>query len=329
MTPSRVCRIAVAVVAATVVLLPGQVAAADPPDTVPPGPPGRPVITGITYTGATMTWAPATDDRGVITEYAIWQRTPDRGDMLYNVARTTSFRFGGLTPGTSYTFFLRASDGQNYGAASEPVTFRTLTAPVESQPPSRPGTPVVTALTPTSAELRWAPSTDNVAVIRYLIYRVFGTQQTLFSYGYEDATGRLNVLVPDLDYTVVVVAEDPAGNRSAPSAPLRLRTPPDPAAACRVAFAGPTPGMPSTYRLAVTYTGPGRMHWSVRFTLPAGTVVAWSWSAGWQQVGDQVVFWYEGWADSLAPGETLTLDMALTGPGRPDPATVRLNGAAC
>lgn len=321
-------RLCVLVVVAATVLLPARPAAADPPDTVPPGPPGRPVVTEITYTGATMTWAPATDDRGVV-EYGIWQRTPDRGDMFYNATRATTFRFGGLAPGTTYTFFVRASDTSNSGPASPPVTFQTPVAPVESQPPSRPGAPAVTALTPTGAVLTWAPATDNVAVIRYLIYRLSGANRVLFTYAYA-ATGQLNFLVPDLDYAFVVVAEDPAGNRSEPSDVVRLRPPPAPAAACRVAFAGPTPGMPTMYRVAVTYTGTAAtMHWSVRLALPAGTTVASSWSAAFAQTGGEVTFWYEGWADTLIPGETINLDMSLSGPGRPNTTAVRLNGAPC
>jgi hypothetical protein len=84
------------------------------------------------------------------------------------------------------------------------------------------------------------------------------------------------------------------------------------------------------YRVAVTYTGTSAaMRWSVRMPLPAGTTVAWSWSAAFEQAAGQVTFWYEGWADTLVPGETINLDAALTGPGRPDTAAVRLNGAPC
>lgn len=331
MPRTRLLGIAVAALAA-VAIVPGRPAAAVPADlvdTVPPGPPGPPVVTEIGYTGATMSWAPATDDSGVITEYGIWRRTPDRGDMFYNATSAPSFRFGGLTPGTTYTFFVRASDGHNTGPASAPVTFQTLTAPAESQPPSQPGTPTVTAIEPTGATLSWTPATDNVAVTRYLIYRLAGTTRLLFAYAYEPNV-RLNFLVPDREYMFVVVAEDPAGNRSEPSGPLRLRPPPDPAATCRLAFAGPNPVLPGEYRVAVTYTGATAvMHWSVRFTLPAGTTVTQSWSAGWEQAADQVTFWYDGWADVLTPGETITLDMVLAGPGSPDPASLRLNGAAC
>lgn len=315
------------VAAAMVVLAALPATVDDPPDTSPPGPPGRPVITDVTYTGATMTWAPAADDRGVV-QYGIWQRTPDRGDMFYNATSATTFRFGGLTPGTAYTFFVVASDSRNNGPASPAVTFQTRTAPAESQPPSRPGAPTVTAITPTTAELAWAPSTDNVAVIRYLVYRVSGATRTLFAYGDASATTRLQYLVPDRDYALVVVAEDPAGNRSEASSAVRLRPPPDPTASCRVAFSGPNPTMPGTRRLAVTYTGAAAvMHWSVRFALPAGTTVNWSWSAAWEQAADEVVFWYEGWADMLTPGETLNLDMSVTGTG--SPSGVRLNGVPC
>ncbi|MEH1124390.1 fibronectin type III domain-containing protein [Micromonospora sp. CPCC 206061] len=320
-------RLAVATLA-MVAILPAQPAAADSPDTAPPGPPGRPTVTDITYTDATMTWAPAVDDRGVV-QYGIWRRTPDRGDMFYNATSATTFRFGGLTPGTSYTFFVVASDERNNGPASPAVTFQTRTAPAESEPPNQPGTPTVTAISPATAELAWTPSTDNVAVIRYLVYRLSGTTRTLFTYADAAANVRLQFLVPDRDYAFVVVAEDPAGNRSEASGTVRLRPPPDPAAACRVASAGPSPAMPGMHRVAVTYTGAAAvMRWSVRLVLPAGTTISWAWSA-WEQDGGEVVFWYEGWADTLTPGETINLDMALTGPGLPDPASVRLNGATC
>ncbi|ONI85024.1 endoglucanase [Saccharothrix sp. ALI-22-I] len=90
-------------------------------DSQPPTVPGGPFASAITATGATVTWAPSTDNEGV-AGYDIL-----RSDGT--VAATTtgvSYQLTGLTPDTAYTFTVRAKDTSgNVSAPSTAVAFRT------------------------------------------------------------------------------------------------------------------------------------------------------------------------------------------------------------
>jgi glucose/arabinose dehydrogenase len=92
----------------------------------------------------------------------------------------------------------------------------------DTQPPSVPGQPVVDKLTPTSVDVHWAPSTDNVGVAFYDIIKegqvcgtVPGTQ----------TNGTCGGLTPDFDYGIYIVARDAAGNASPGSPKTQIHTP--------------------------------------------------------------------------------------------------------
>ena len=92
----------------------------------------------------------------------------------------------------------------------------------DTEPPSQPGQPVVDNLTPTSADLHWAPSTDNVGVAFYDLVKegqvcgtVPGTQ----------TSGTCSGLSPDFDYGLYIVARDAAGNSSPGSDKVQVHTP--------------------------------------------------------------------------------------------------------
>jgi glucose/arabinose dehydrogenase len=92
----------------------------------------------------------------------------------------------------------------------------------DTEPPSTPGQPVVDKLTPTSADLHWAPSTDNVGVAFYDLIKegqvcgtVPGTQ----------TNGTCSGLSPDFDFGLYIVARDAAGNPSPGSPKVQVHTP--------------------------------------------------------------------------------------------------------
>jgi mannan endo-1,4-beta-mannosidase len=98
------------------------------PDTEKPTRPGTPTASDITSTGARLTWTASTDDRGV-TEYDIFRSAASGGGRVANSA-TNSVTLTGLTPDTSYTFYVVALDAAgNTSDPSNPVTFRTASAP--------------------------------------------------------------------------------------------------------------------------------------------------------------------------------------------------------
>ncbi|MEU8382083.1 cellulose binding domain-containing protein [Streptosporangium sp. NPDC048865] len=100
-----------------------------PPDTVPPTRPGTPAASAITSSGATLTWTASTDAAGV-SGYDVY-REAGATDVKVGSPTSASFALTGLTPDTSYTFYVIARDGAgNSSTASVPVTFRTLTGPV-------------------------------------------------------------------------------------------------------------------------------------------------------------------------------------------------------
>lgn len=99
-----------------------------PADTVPPTRPGTPAASSITSSGATLSWTPSTDAVGV-SGYDVY-REAGTTDVKVGSPTSPSFALTGLTPDTSYTFYVIARDAAgNASTASGPVTFRTLTGP--------------------------------------------------------------------------------------------------------------------------------------------------------------------------------------------------------
>ncbi len=93
----------------------------DPDDTTAPTAPGAPTVSGITGTGATLTWAASTDDVGV-TRYTV----RDAAGATVATASGTTATLTGLTSSTTYTVEVVARDAAgNVSAASPRVTFTT------------------------------------------------------------------------------------------------------------------------------------------------------------------------------------------------------------
>lgn len=91
-------------------------------DTTPPTTPGTPVISGITQTGATITWTASTDNVGV-TGYEVQTAT---GVRLTSTTGTT-VTLANLTPDTAYSVRVIATDAAgNLSTPSATVSFRTL-----------------------------------------------------------------------------------------------------------------------------------------------------------------------------------------------------------
>ena len=325
---------AAAVLASAVVVLAIMVqvtaapAGAAPVDTTAPSVPGTPVATQITETSALLTWRPSVDDTAV-TQYEIWYLR-DGGNGFYNNTSVPSFRFSALTPNTSYTWMVRASDGRNQSGFSASVTFRTDPAPQETEPPSAPGAPGATQVAATTATLAWAPSTDNASEPNYLVYAgAEGVGNTTVVGGGSEPATRVNQLIPDLRYDFHVVARDVSGNVSPRSPTTRVRTAVDPTASCRATYQ-PEPGG-GTAIVRVTNTGPAPLSgWSVRFAFTGDQRILFATYAA-AQTGRDVVAWWSGWSDVFSVGETLDLRLYLASPVPATSAATGfiLNGAPC
>ncbi|WP_405600423.1 PQQ-dependent sugar dehydrogenase [Streptomyces sp. NBC_01410] len=145
------------------------VTASGPADTEKPTPPAdlrkdkEPTASTVS-----LAWGASTDNVKV-TGYDIYQH----GQLMKSVdGSTLAATVEGLNPETSYDWTVFARDAAaNVSAASNAVTIATLPAPPDNEAPSIPGNLRSTGKTATSVDLAWNPSTDNVKVTGYDIYR--------------------------------------------------------------------------------------------------------------------------------------------------------------
>lgn len=90
-------------------------------DITPPTAPTNLTYSNVTSTTVDLTWDASSDNLGV-TRYSV-----SYGDTTIDTASTsTSYRVTGLTPGTTYTFTVRAHDTNSLSESSSPVTVTTL-----------------------------------------------------------------------------------------------------------------------------------------------------------------------------------------------------------
>jgi chitodextrinase len=186
-------------------------------DVTPPNPPS--LHLGIrTQTSISLSWFGHGDNdtAGPLT-YLL--STPD-GILPYTGQWTD--RFDDLTPGTTYSFSVRARDRS--GNVSEPSNVVTVT--MDATPPSPP--PGLT-FDPTTRILSWQPATDDVDPPSQLTYRVYANGQPVHLV-FEPGTGTSVDLGLEIDcgntppngaYTVT--ATDVTGNESTPSNPVEVR----------------------------------------------------------------------------------------------------------
>jgi chitodextrinase len=167
-------------------------------------------------TGASLTWGAATDDTGV-TGYIV-----RRNGTQIAAPATTTFADTGLSAGTTYAYTVAARDaaGNVSSAASASVT--TASAP-DTTPPSQPAGFTAVATGPTSVNLSWTASTDNVGVTGYIVRRNGAQIATPATTSFAD-TG----LSAATTYTYTVAARDAAGNvSSAAGASVTTASAPD------------------------------------------------------------------------------------------------------
>ena len=141
-------------------------------DTTAPTISGR-TATNITGSSAQITWTtnePATSrvEYGLTTAYGSSTTLDPTLVTAHSVALT------GLAPNTTYNYRVRSIDAAGNERVSANSTFKTAAA-ADTVPPSTPTGLTATAVSATQINLSWNPSTDNVGVTGYQIFRN-GTQ---------------------------------------------------------------------------------------------------------------------------------------------------------
>ncbi|MEV4843809.1 glycoside hydrolase family 44 protein [Micromonospora matsumotoense] len=294
-------------------------------------------------------------DQGKLAVYAA-ERAADKALTLVVVNKTgdeltAPVALTGASAGTAQVYrysganlagVVRAAD-QPVGATGFTATFPAnsithLVLPrgddADTEAPTAPGRPVAGAVTTDSIALSWAPATDRVGVTGYDVHRVEGTGTEKLG----SATGTsftATGLTADTAYTFVVTARDAAGNVSAASPGLTVRTAPvsTPTGGCQVSYAVSSswPGG-FTGQLTITNTGAAALDgWQLDFDFPAaGQQVGHGWSATWKQAGASVTAESLSWNGRLAPGASTAIGFNGTWTGsNPVPAAFTLNGQRC
>jgi hypothetical protein len=132
--------------------------------------------------------------------------------------------------GTAPLGRLRLGDGTTshvFDVAFDEVLARV---PDDVDPPTQPQALTAGSVSASAIALTWSPSQDNTAVADYTVYRSDSGAPsapiaTVTTTSFNDTT-----VSPSTSYTYAVDASDEYGNRSVPSAPLEVMTPPAEAA---------------------------------------------------------------------------------------------------
>jgi mannan endo-1,4-beta-mannosidase len=193
----------------------------------------------------------------------------------------------------------------------------TATAgPVDTTPPSLPGAPTASNLTPTGFTATWGPATDNVGVTGYLLLLTGpsqGVSQTVLVTG---LTYTFTNLAPG-GYSIGAAAVDAAGNKSLfvshpviimlPTAAPPTSTPPT--------SAPPPGGCVASYRIVSQWTGGFQgevtvrnttatafQTWTASWTFANGQRINQLWNGSFTQSGANVSATHIGWNSLIPPG---------------------------
>ncbi len=181
-------------------------------DTIAPTAPTGLAATNVTMTSFTLTWLAATDNVAV-TGYSIYKN----GVLLGTTTTARTFNVTGLTLATTYNMTVVAKDAAaNLSPASAVLAVNTA---ADTQAPTVPAGLAAAAITPTGFTLTWTPSTDNVGVTGYDIYKngvLAGSTTTATSLS-------LTGLTSGTTYSMTVTAKD-AASISVASAALSVTT---------------------------------------------------------------------------------------------------------
>ena len=205
-------------------------------DTSPPAAPHNLRVSGSTESAISVAWDAAVDDRGV-AEYRL-----SVNDVDIRTTTATAATFTGLACGRSYVVKVVAADAAGNVSPSASVIAPTAVCPTsggsaDTQAPTTPSSLVRRDGTATSITLSWKPSTDNVGVAGYGIYRgttkVGGLERDCVRRrGARRAATSYTLSVDAVDVSglrsgraTIVAATEPCQDTQPPSAPTGLASP--------------------------------------------------------------------------------------------------------
>ncbi|MET0419076.1 MAG: cellulose binding domain-containing protein [Actinoplanes sp.] len=281
----------------------------------PPTAPSDLRVTAVTSGSVTLSWTAATPGSIPLAGYdfTINQafndiiRTESVGDV------TTATLTAWITPTGQYSIRVAArTTAGTRSLSSNTVTFVT--------PPSAPTGLRVTAAVPGATSLAWSPSTDDVGVTGYEVYRFNGLYISTLVATVDGTTHTAPPATPsDIWY---VRARDAAGNLSAASNIVTAQTPP---ATCRVTYAV-TARWAGGFVADVTVSNTTAVSgWALALTYAGDQRVSSSWNATFTQSGATVTVTGARWNQSIPAGGSASAGLLgswTTGAEKPSAAVL-------
>lgn len=175
----------------------------------------KPILTAVSPSSVRVDWDPSTALSGN-SFYQVLRNGDNAG-----TTRGTTFTDDGLASGTYYAYSVQVVDGS--GQKSDPSPYAIIKTPPgipgDLVPPSVPIWQTAVATSPTSVQVSWLPSSDNVTVASYRVYRNNVLATTTQSTAFTDTD-----LTPSTVYTYRITAVDISGNVSDYSASKNATT---------------------------------------------------------------------------------------------------------
>ena len=197
------------------------------PDTTPPTPPTQLTAVPVSSQQINLAWAASTDDIGV-AGYKIYRGPSTSSLSLIGSAAATSTVFSDMSvsPGQTYYYAVAAFDGASNNSAQSAIA---IASPLpDLLAPSAPTHLAAVAVSMTQINLSWSPSTDNVAVSGYKVFRGASAQSlTLIASMPGTTWNDTNSIAPGTTYYYAVAAYDSSGNNSLQSAQISASSLPD------------------------------------------------------------------------------------------------------
>ena len=255
--------------------------------------------------------------------YLAWSWSGNGGGVEY-LDLVTGFDAAQLT-----SWGQRAVNGANGIRATSREASVYGGGPVDTAPPSTPGTPAASNVTASSATLTWAAATDVVGVSGYDVVRVNGSTETAAGSSTTTST-TITGLTAGTTYSFAVYARDAAGNRSARSNTVTVTT--GTGGGCSVAYdvTGQWQGgFQGDVTVRNTTTAPVN-GWTLQWSFANGQVISQLWHGIPTQNGAQVQVRNQTWNPVIAAGGSLSLGFTASHNGtNTEPTAFTLNGVGC
>ncbi|MEK6968501.1 MAG: S8 family serine peptidase [Nanoarchaeota archaeon] len=184
-------------------------------DSTPPSAPSNLQVVDLASSYVTLAWSASVDNIGVQEYWII------RNGVTIGSSTSTLFTDYSVSPSTAYSYQVVAVDTSGNPSAGSNVAFVNTPAAPDTQPPSAPSNLRLSSVSSTQVNILWNPSSDNVGVVGYKVFRGGVLIATVGSTSYGDGT-----VSPDSSYQYQVSSYDGAGLESPRSNTLSVTTPP-------------------------------------------------------------------------------------------------------